>query len=103
MKERTESNFYFFNTVNSDNEEVTIEATVRDYRDDSYLPTGQATIDCYEIIKITTPIFTFNFRDSSVYVAGMFTPIVENYLLMKWENIEARITDLYAENYPEGE
>jgi len=99
MRERTEPNFYFINGING-SEEITIEATVHDYRDDDYLPVEKKTIDCHEIKRITTTVFSIDFEDASVDVCGIFMDSVEQYLGCKWESIEKMVTDLHEKNYP---
>lgn len=99
MKQRTESNYYFIDSMNG-KEEASIDATVRDYRGDDDIPIEKRTIDCYEICRITTTAFSIDFQGSSVTVAGIFMESVEQYFGCKWSEIDKMITDLYLKNYP---
>lgn len=103
MREITEGHYYFVESAmveKGEFEEIFINATVRDYRDDDYLPVGQNTVDCYEITKIETDVFKADLKNMSVTATCIFMEAIEKYFGCKWDDIEKMVTDLYVENYP---
>lgn len=102
MIEKTEANFYNVDGING-SEEITIAATIRDYRGDEWLQPEKRTVDCYEIIRIITTVFSVDFREASVDACGIFMEATESYLSLKWGDIEKMVADAYIENNPVAE